>query len=279
MRALLAISPAGLPRIGEDGAAVGVDWRVLGFTLAVSLLTGILFGLFPAFSASRTDLNSSLKESSNRAGTGFRQGKARSLLVISEVSLALVLLVGSALLIRTFVALRGVNPGFDAHNVLTMEMSLTGERFEKTAGVAQLSRDGRERLERASRAWRLRPPPAACRSRAVRTALPDCGAARRAKASMRARMDERLAGLLRRLQDSGAARARLHETRYGRSRRAWCSSMRRWRSNTGPSENPVGQQILIGQGMGAEFEETGAADHRRGGQHARRRPGPALPTR
>jgi putative ABC transport system permease protein len=146
VRALLAISPAGLPRIGEDGAAIGVDWRVLGFTLVVSLLTGVLFGLFPAISASRTDLNSSLKESSNRSGTGFRQSKARSLLVVSEVSLALVLLIGSALLIRTFMALRGVNPGFDAHYVLTLEMSLTGDRFQKTAGVAQLSRDGRGRL-------------------------------------------------------------------------------------------------------------------------------------
>ena len=146
VRALLAISPAGLPRIGEDGSVIGVDWRVLGFTLSVSLLTGILFGLFPAFSASRTDLNSTLKESSSRSGTGFRQSKARSLLVISEVSLALVLLVGSALLIRTFMALRGVNPGFDSHNVLTLEMSLTGDRFQKTAGVAQLSRDGRDRL-------------------------------------------------------------------------------------------------------------------------------------
>jgi putative ABC transport system permease protein len=146
VRALLAVSPAGLPRIGEDGAAVGVDWRVLGFTLGISLLTGIIFGLFPAISASRTDLNSSLKESSNRSGTGFRQSKARSLLVISEVSLALVLLVGSALLIRTFIALRGVNPGFNSHNVLTMEMSLTGDRFQKTAGVAQMVRDGRARL-------------------------------------------------------------------------------------------------------------------------------------
>jgi predicted permease len=146
VRALLAISPAGLPRIGEDGSAIGMDWRVLGFTLAVAILTGILFGLFPAFSVSRTDLNSSLKDSSNRSGTSMRHGKARALLVISEVSLALVLLIGSALLIRTFVALHAVNPGFDAHDVLTMEMSLTGPRFEKTAGVAQLSHDGRQRL-------------------------------------------------------------------------------------------------------------------------------------
>ena len=146
VRALLAVSPAGLPRIGENGSAVGIDWRVLGFTLAISFLTGVLFGLFPALSASRTDLNSSLKESSNRSGTGFRQSKARSLLVVTEVALALVLLVGSALLIRTFIALRGVNPGFNPHNVLTMEMSLTGDRFQKTAAVGQLSRDGRERL-------------------------------------------------------------------------------------------------------------------------------------
>jgi predicted permease len=146
VRALLAISPAGLPRVGENGTSVGLDWRVLGFTLGVAMLTGILFGLFPALSASRTDLNSSLKESSSRSGTGFRQGKARSVLVVSEVSLALVLLVGAALLIRTFIALRGVDPGFDAHNVLTLEMSLTGDRFAKTAGVAQLERDGLDRL-------------------------------------------------------------------------------------------------------------------------------------
>ena len=146
LRALLAVSPAGLPRIGENGAAVGLDWRVLCFTLAVSLLTGILFGLFPAISASRLDLNSALKDTSNRSGRGIRQGKARSLLVVSEVSLAIVLLIGSALLIRTYIALRSVNPGFDAHNVLTAEMSLTGDRFQKTAGVAQVSLAGRDRL-------------------------------------------------------------------------------------------------------------------------------------
>jgi predicted permease len=146
VRALLAVSPAGLPRIGESGSAVSIDWRVLGFTLGVSLLTGILFGLFPAFSASRSDLNSTLKESGNRSGTGFREGKARSLLVVSEVSLALVLLIGSALLIRTYIALHDVDPGFDSRNVLTMEMSLNGPRYQNTAGMAQLLRDGRNRL-------------------------------------------------------------------------------------------------------------------------------------
>ena len=146
MRGLLAMSPGDIPRIGEHGAAVNIDWRVLAFTLGVSLFTGILFGLFPALGASRPDLNSTLKDSSNRSGTGFQQSKARSLLVISEISLAMVLLIGAALLIRTFLALHKVNAGFDSHNVLTLEMALTGDRFQKTAGVAQLVRDGRDRL-------------------------------------------------------------------------------------------------------------------------------------
>jgi putative ABC transport system permease protein len=146
LRGLLALSPGDIPRIGEHGAAVHIDWRVLAFTLGVSLFTGILFGLFPAISASRPDLNSALKASSNRTGAGFRQSRARSLLVISEVSLAMVLLIGASLLIRTLLALRQVNPGFDAHNVLTLEMSLNGDRFQRTAGVAQLVRDSRERL-------------------------------------------------------------------------------------------------------------------------------------
>ena len=77
-------------------------------------LTGIVFGLIPALQSSRTDLTTTLKESSGRSGTGFRQNKARSVLVVTEVALALVLLIGSALLIRTAVALGRVNPGFDA---------------------------------------------------------------------------------------------------------------------------------------------------------------------
>jgi len=147
VRALLAINPGNIPRIGEHGAAVTLDWRVLAFTLGVALLTGILFGLIPALEATRSDLSATLKESGGRTGTSFRQNKARSLLVVSEMALALVLLIGAALLIRTFLALRAVDPGFDAHNVLTMQMSLTGPRFEKTAGVAQLARDGIERIE------------------------------------------------------------------------------------------------------------------------------------
>jgi len=146
IRALLAMNPGNIPRIGVNGAGVGVDWRVLTFTLVVSIVTGLVFGLVPALQSSRIDLNTTIKESSGRSGSGFRQNKARALLVVTEMGLALVLLVGAALFIRTFLALRAVNPGFDAHQVLTMRMSLRGDRFTTTAAVAQLMRDGADRL-------------------------------------------------------------------------------------------------------------------------------------
>ena len=146
IRALLAVNTAGLPRVGEKGALVGTDWRVLVFTLLISVGTGILFGLVPAIQASRGDLTTSLKEGGGRTGTGFRHNKTRSLLVIIEIALALMLLVGSALLIRTSIALAAVNPGFDPNNVLTMRMSLTGPHFLKADVVAQLVREGKDRL-------------------------------------------------------------------------------------------------------------------------------------
>jgi len=147
IRALLSVNTAGLPRIGADGAGVGMDWRVLAFTVVVALGTGIVFGLIPALSSSRTDLAATFNEGSARAGSGFRQNKARSVFIVTEIALALVLLVGSALLIRTDVALAHVDPGFDARNVITMRMSLTGERWATTASVAQAIRDGVQRVE------------------------------------------------------------------------------------------------------------------------------------
>jgi predicted permease len=146
VRLLLAIAPGGIPRIGEDGSAVTPDWHVLLFTLGVSVLTGILFGLAPAISASRPNLVAALNESSTRSGVGFRSGKLRSALVVSEMALALILVIGAGLLIRTFMKLEAVNPGYDTRNVLTMSMSISGDRFQKTAGVAQLVKDGSDKL-------------------------------------------------------------------------------------------------------------------------------------
>jgi putative ABC transport system permease protein len=146
MRALLAVNTAGLPRLGDGGALMGMDWRVVTFTLALSLVTGILFGLVPALVSARTDLHSVIKDSSGRSGSGFRQNKTRSVLVTVEVALAVVLLVGAALLIRTTLALGSVDPGFNVDNVIAMRTSLAGERFATTASVDQTARNALERI-------------------------------------------------------------------------------------------------------------------------------------
>ncbi|MGH9411730.1 MAG: ABC transporter permease, partial [Vicinamibacterales bacterium] len=146
IRALLSVNTAGLPRVGDNGSLVGLDWHVVVFTLLVSIATGVIFGLIPAVQSSRVDLTTTLKESSGRSGSGFRQNKMRSVLVVVEVALASVLLIGSALLIRTSVALGHVDPGFDTHNVLTMRMSLRGQQYGKASAVDQLVRNGIERL-------------------------------------------------------------------------------------------------------------------------------------
>jgi putative ABC transport system permease protein len=146
VRLLISISPGGIPRLGEGGSAVTLDPNILLFTLGISIFTGVLFGLFPAVSVSRPNLAATLNESGSRSGISFRSSKLRSALVVSEMALALILVIGAALLIRTFLKLQAVDPGFDPHNVLTMAMSISGDRFQKTMPVAQVIRDGTERL-------------------------------------------------------------------------------------------------------------------------------------
>jgi predicted permease len=146
VRALLAVNPGNIPRIGPEGSAVSLDWAVMGFTLLLSLITGILFGLVPAMQASRADLNITLKETGARGGSGMRQNKMRGVLVMAEMALAIVLLIGAGLLIRTFSALHSVAPGFDAHNVLTMDTALTGSHFDRTAAIETMTRQALDRI-------------------------------------------------------------------------------------------------------------------------------------
>ncbi|MGH9837616.1 MAG: ABC transporter permease [Blastocatellia bacterium] len=122
---LRTILPDNLPRAGE----IGVDVRVFGFTLVVSLLTGILFGLVPALQASRTDLNETLKEGGRSSGGGGHN-RFRGLLVVSEVALALLLLVGAGLMLRSFIRLMSVDPGLDPQNVLTMDIRLPRSKYQ-----------------------------------------------------------------------------------------------------------------------------------------------------
>jgi len=124
-----------------------MDGRILLFALAVSLLTGILFGLVPALQISRTDLNTELREGSARTSAGARRQRTRNTLVVFETALSLVLLVGAALMIRTFLALRNVQPGFQAASVLTMSTSLAGQKYETAAGVERLATEVTRRLE------------------------------------------------------------------------------------------------------------------------------------
>lgn len=146
IRAALAYLDTDLQRIGDKGTTVALDWRVLIFVFSVSLVTGVLSGLFPAMTASRGDLNSILKASSGSKGTGLRQNRMRALLVGGEVALAVVLVIGSALLIRSFVALYKVDRGFDAKNVVTMKVLLAGPKYESAASVSQAIRSGLDRI-------------------------------------------------------------------------------------------------------------------------------------
>ena len=128
---LIAFGPVDLPRVRE----VAVDGRVLGFALFVSLLTGIFFGLLPALQVSRPNVSETLKEGGRSVSSGAGRQRIRSLLVIAEISLSLVLLVGAGLLIKSFLKLQSVNPGFNAQNVLTMQLDLTGPNYKKGAQV------------------------------------------------------------------------------------------------------------------------------------------------
>lgn len=146
IRLILGLDAANLPRIGLRGANVTLDWRLLLFTALVTLLTSLLFGLVPALQASRVDLHQTLKESAGRGGTELGGHRTRSLLVIGEVSVALVSLMGAVLLIRTLIALRSVSPGFDAHNAIATMVTMD-PRFAKTGGVDLIAENIFRRLD------------------------------------------------------------------------------------------------------------------------------------
>src|SRR6516225_6618337 len=124
---LLALKPAALRRF----TAIHMDLRVFLFVFAISLLTGLLFGLLPAWSASRGDIAEALRENARATGSGASRGLLRSFLVSAELALALILLVGAGLLIKGFLRLRSVNPGFNPANVMTMYLQLPETRYPK----------------------------------------------------------------------------------------------------------------------------------------------------
>lgn len=121
----IKLSPGDIPRLNE----ANVDLRLLGFTLLVSLLTGVGFGLLPAFQATRTNLNSSLKEGSTKASEGRQRRSVRNILVVTEIALAQALLVGAALLAISYVHITQINPGFNPDRVLTAKIAPSTKKY------------------------------------------------------------------------------------------------------------------------------------------------------
>jgi putative ABC transport system permease protein len=141
---LVSLNPRDIPRAEE----IGIDERVFAFTLLVSVVTGIAFGLVPALQGSKVDLNHSLKEGSRAVSSSLHHNRARRLIVISEIALAMVLLVGAGLMIKSLVRLSEINLGFDPENVQTMHISLPESRYAEKGHQAAFCRELLQRVGR-----------------------------------------------------------------------------------------------------------------------------------
>jgi putative ABC transport system permease protein len=139
---LVKLSPATMLKLQEERA----DGRVLCFTLLISLLTGVLFGLFPALQASKSDVQLALKESGNSSQSG-RQNRLRGLLVVVEIALAMVLLAGAGLLVRSFESILSAAPGFEQGNLLTMKVPAIGAAYRQDKQVVDFSRNLLDRVK------------------------------------------------------------------------------------------------------------------------------------
>jgi predicted permease len=144
-RAILATLPDVLPRADE----IHLDWHVLLFTAAISVLTGVIFGLVPAVKALRPDMHETLKEG-GRGSSGARH-RTQNVFVVVEVAMALVLLVGAGLMIRSLVALASINPGFDAHNVLSFSISLSPNEKSTAEALRAKYRESLRQLQAVPR--------------------------------------------------------------------------------------------------------------------------------
>jgi putative ABC transport system permease protein len=127
-RALVTWAAGQIPQ----GIPISMDLRVLLFTLAISLLTGIIFGAFPALQLSKVDLNTTLRDEGRGSSAGHTRARMKSFLVVGQVALSLLLLIGAGLLLRSFGRLAHIDPGFDPHNVLTMNVSLPTVKYAKS---------------------------------------------------------------------------------------------------------------------------------------------------
>src|SRR6266498_345756 len=139
---LVALGKEDIPRAMQ----VGLDWPVLGFTMIVSVATGLVFGIVPALHSSKSQLTESLKEGARGSGEGARRNRIRGVLVVAELAIAVILLVGAGLLIQSLWRLRQVSPGFNSQNVLTFSVSLPDVKYP-TEKQSQFYQDLIQRVE------------------------------------------------------------------------------------------------------------------------------------
>ena len=281
IRALLAVNPGNIPRIGIDGSRRRLDWRVLLFTAPCRSPTGLVFGLVPAAArlARRPEHGDQGKQRPVGQRVPAEQG-ARRCSWSTEMGLALVLLVGAALFIRTFLALRAVDPGFDAHSVLTMRMSLRGERFAKTAAVAQVMRDGAERLTALPGVEVA--GAACCVPLQGGFGLPFIIEGRPLDGPSHggggfAPISPDLLPDAFKIPDS--ARPGVHRSGRRPARRASRSSIRRWRNGSGRTAIRWPTASPIGRGLGPQHGAGRPTDRRHRRRRSRRRPRTAIRSR
>ena len=252
VRVLVAFVPGDLPRLREMAAVPALDPFVAAFTFALASFTGIVFGLAPAFQLSRTDLTVALKASGSRAGASRNQTRVRAALVATEVALAVVLLCGAILLIRSFAALHSVNLGFEAQQLLAMDISLSGPGYTKSSEVARVAQNFVERAERI--------PGVACA--AVASAAPLSGGM-----DMVFKIPGRAAPAGRKF--TGDVQWRIVSSHYFEVLRIPLLSGRLFRERETrptvvvnqafarrfwPDTNPIGQTLIIGPEMGRAYE-------------------------
>jgi putative ABC transport system permease protein len=142
IRLLTTVSPTIIPRASE----IALDLRAVAFTAAIAILTGVLFGIAPALHMVRTDLIAALREGARGNAIGFRRNRLRSALVTGEVALALMLLCGAGLLMRSFYRLQSIDTGFDPHNVLTFRTNLPGAKYKTDEQQAAFYRRALDRI-------------------------------------------------------------------------------------------------------------------------------------
>jgi putative ABC transport system permease protein len=261
LRGLLMLVPSGMPQMAsltggiDRVAGVTLDARVLAFALLVSVLTGVIFGLAPAFQAFRVNVNRSLLEGGGRTTGSAWQGRLRGLLVVGEIAVSLILMTGASLLIRTFNNLLHVDPGFDAQNVLTMKLALTDPRYNSAATVAHFQQEVVRRVE----------------------AMPGVEQAAFVSNLPTERIQEvlpfQVAGREANAQGGGGAVWRIVTPQYFSAMKIALVQGRTFRESddadsTGvviidqtlakvffPGQNPIGQHLTIGAGMGPIFSD------------------------